>query len=340
MSEDGELSQSPNAVIAEEDPDDSFVIDRSFSGIIPHDDLEAEKSPEEATLSDEASSELKKQESESSSEWQRQMRKRLFGEPEEPATDEPKVKRRRTNLCFNCRGEHSISQCPEPKDFAAIRKNKAEFLGEKQQEANKRISKIAEKDMKFKPGRLSQSLRNALNLGSDDIPEWIYRMRRMGFHKGYPPGYLQKSLKHEFGTLKIYSDQANDTDEDVIDEEARPAPTVQQDKIHFYMGFNKTYGALRDRERGQFEVPPFDVFCNMLQTEVTRDHEYSEKNRIQDDRQRREEILKLREEQRLSQGDQETKDEEEDDDIVIDRSKVEGKEVIVEKEATPEPQGK
>uniref|UniRef100_A0A1I7UDB8 Uncharacterized protein n=1 Tax=Caenorhabditis tropicalis TaxID=1561998 RepID=A0A1I7UDB8_9PELO len=78
----------------------------------------------------------------------------------------------------------------------------------------------------------------------------------------------------------------------------------------------------------------------MLQTEVTRDHEYSEKNRIQDDRQRREEILKLREEQRLSQGDQETKDEEEDDDIVIDRSKVEGKEVIVEKEATPEPQGK
>lgn len=323
MSEDGELSESSPG-----NADDSFVIDRNHSAIISNEDLvEREESSQGSEGGVEGTITIP-------SDWHKQMRKRLLGEPAD-ASEEPKSKRRRAaNLCFNCRGEHSIAQCPEPKNFAAIRKNKAEFLNDKQQNqtgSGGRISKIAsEKDAKFRPGRLSQNLRTALNLGPDDVPEWIYRMRKMGFHGGYPPGYLRKSLKHEFGTIKIFSDDANTEIQE--NEEARPSPTVQTDKVHFYMGFNKTYGALRDRERGRFEVPPFDVFCDMLQTEVAKDHEHSEKNRLRDERHRRSEVQKIREEE-MKKG--------QEDDVLIDRNRATEEQVKqTQKMKTPEPEGR
>ncbi|VDN28676.1 unnamed protein product [Gongylonema pulchrum] len=44
----------------------------------------------------------------------------------------------------------------------------------------------------FRPGYVSDSLRDALGIGKHDIPEWIYRMRQKGFVEGYPPGYLDQ----------------------------------------------------------------------------------------------------------------------------------------------------
>jgi hypothetical protein len=35
--------------------------------------------------------------------------------------------------CFNCGGEHMISECKEVKDFQRIKKNKAEFLDKSSQ---------------------------------------------------------------------------------------------------------------------------------------------------------------------------------------------------------------
>lgn len=49
-----------------------------------------------------------------------------------------------------------------------------------------------QKQNNFKPGEISDRLRYALGLEINDIPEYIYRMRRIGFIKGYPPGWLQK----------------------------------------------------------------------------------------------------------------------------------------------------
>ncbi|EFO84834.1 hypothetical protein CRE_03943 [Caenorhabditis remanei] len=320
MSEDGELKDSPNT---ESLNDDLFTIDRNHSGIIPNEDIHDLEVGDEHSNTPDGTSKTAEGES-TPSEWMKQMRKRML-EPADAVTGEsPEPKRRRVNLCFNCRGEHSISQCPEPKDFQAIRKNKQEFLNDKQQSAGNggRISKItSEKEEKFKPGRLSQKLRDALNLGPDDIPEWVYRMRRMGFHRGYPPGYLRKSLKKEFETLKIFSEDSKKSDE--IDDEKLPAPSVQTEKVHFYMGFNKSYRALRDRENGKFEVPPFDVFCEMLQTEVSRDHEHSEKSRLRENSLRRSELQKKREEEKLK-GSQEEEDD--DDGFVVDRKKTEDSE--------------
>lgn len=35
--------------------------------------------------------------------------------------------------CFNCGGEHILSECQEPKDFQRIKKNKSEFLDKSSQ---------------------------------------------------------------------------------------------------------------------------------------------------------------------------------------------------------------
>lgn len=43
-----------------------------------------------------------------------------------------------------------------------------------------------------RPGVISKELRDALGIGDNDIPEWIYRMRKLGFIDGYPPAYLKQ----------------------------------------------------------------------------------------------------------------------------------------------------
>ena len=44
----------------------------------------------------------------------------------------------------------------------------------------------------FKPGRLSDTLREALGLNDDELPMHIYQMRNLG----YPPGWMEE-LKAE-----------------------------------------------------------------------------------------------------------------------------------------------
>lgn len=55
----------------------------------------------------------------------------------------------------------------------------------------------------FRPGEISDALREALGIGPSDIPEWIYRMRRRGFIDGYPPGYLAEVIK--FAYFSVFS---------------------------------------------------------------------------------------------------------------------------------------
>lgn len=68
MSEDGEISLSPNSAALMDGLDD-FIIDKNCSGIIPNEDLERE------TPSADDDAEVK-----TSSNWAKNMRKRMFGE--------------------------------------------------------------------------------------------------------------------------------------------------------------------------------------------------------------------------------------------------------------------
>jgi len=46
-------------------------------------------------------------------------------------------------------------------------------------------------------GKISRRLREALGISERDLPEWIYRMRGLGFVHGYPPAY-RKWLENSF----------------------------------------------------------------------------------------------------------------------------------------------
>ncbi|KIH50174.1 hypothetical protein ANCDUO_19749, partial [Ancylostoma duodenale] len=116
----------------------------------------------------------------------------LTSQPDENGSQSSKKKSpKRNNGCFNCDGNHHLNECPEPKDFKKIRQRQTEMRNR-----NSNIPRYhfdgPPSEKKFRAGRISDELRNALGIGRNDIPEYIYRMRRMGFINGYPPGYLKK----------------------------------------------------------------------------------------------------------------------------------------------------
>lgn len=85
----------------------------------------------------------------------------------------------------------------------------------------------------IKPGRISNELREALNIPENDIPIWIYRMRALG----YPPGWLKKAI---VDTSDIFD---TDTTESNSESKKRKNPSsdeVQYDhsKLIEYPGFN------------------------------------------------------------------------------------------------------
>ncbi|KAI1702701.1 PSP domain-containing protein [Ditylenchus destructor] len=103
-----------------------------------------------------------------------------------------------------------------------------------------RLHEQLEGGTSFKPGVVSDSLREALGLGPRDIPEWIYRMRKKGFIEGYPPAYLKRAIQKNILNFVVSdADPSTATEgQDVVD----PA------KIIAYYGFNKEDKKLIDPE--------------------------------------------------------------------------------------------
>lgn len=118
----------------------------------------------------------------------------LNNESDEPVKkdedDKPK------GVCWNCAGNHSLRECTEPRDYVAINKARKEF-----QQSNKSERYHLEADQKFSqfmPGKISESLRQALGLRSRELPLYIYKMRLYG----YPPGWLEDAkIAHSGLTL-------------------------------------------------------------------------------------------------------------------------------------------
>ncbi|EGT33773.1 hypothetical protein CAEBREN_18170 [Caenorhabditis brenneri] len=180
--------------------------------------------------------------------------------PKSPAMLE-KVQYRKS--CFNCDGEHNLRDCPRPKDFRRISKKKSESVDEsrKKQRSYGSLGLSKQKQHDFEPGKLSDNLRKALGLQTNEIPEHVYRMRRLGFVKGYPPGWLRKAIKST-EIIKVFSADSTNKCEDNL---MRP-PELDMSKIIAYPGFNKNSAELLDRE--VFKVPPMETFCSEYQNEL------------------------------------------------------------------------
>ncbi|KAG8222271.1 hypothetical protein J437_LFUL001469 [Ladona fulva] len=98
------------------------------------------------------------------------------------------------NVCFNCGGSHVLSDCSQPKDYAAINKNRRMYMAKRNAGSNTKsnLRYHVDEEQRFahlKPGKISKELSEALGLKGDELPLHIYKMRQYG----YPPGWLENA---------------------------------------------------------------------------------------------------------------------------------------------------
>ncbi|XP_011412413.3 zinc finger CCHC domain-containing protein 8 [Magallana gigas] len=146
--------------------------------------------------------------------------------------------------CFNCEGDHRINECTQPKDFSRIRMNKQKFMQQShmQRQSSQRYHEEGEKDPRFasfKPGVVSRELRKALDISSKELPEFIYRMRGLG----YPPGWMQEALNKESG-ISIFDKDGNEVlvtgemmEDGEIHDQLPDQAQIDPEKIIEYPGF-------------------------------------------------------------------------------------------------------
>uniref|UniRef100_F1KZP8 PSP proline-rich domain-containing protein n=1 Tax=Ascaris suum TaxID=6253 RepID=F1KZP8_ASCSU len=169
--------------------------------------------------------------------------------------------------CFNCGGEHMLDKCDIPHDARRIAKNRADYYNGRRSMTERYLDSTANSNIK--PGRISDELREALGIGPRDIPEWIYRMRRLGFVDGYPPAYLKQAIAKSADTLLEFhtEDAALQSDRSETPRKSTHdglPPRIDVDKMIYYGGFNYHSHHLRDRERN-FRVPDFHEFVDYHQ---------------------------------------------------------------------------
>ncbi|XP_066158160.1 zinc finger CCHC domain-containing protein 8 homolog isoform X2 [Euwallacea fornicatus] len=131
------------------------------------------------------------------------------------------------SLCFNCEQDHSIKDCPFPKNHAKINANRQKF-----QSRNKSSRYHLEEDQKFahmKPGQISTTLRKALGLKKHEIPPYVYQMRMLG----YPPGWLEEA-KYVLSDLAMFDIDGNS----VGNANTKQIQGLDPEKVVDYPGFN------------------------------------------------------------------------------------------------------
>lgn len=175
----------------------------------------------------------------------------------------PKQESLRKTTCFNCGGSHMLDQCDIPRDMRRIAKNRSAHFNNKRQSARY----ISDTDVStFKPGEISEDLREALGIGVNDIPEWIYRMRRKGFIDGYPPAYLKQAIEDDSSNLlEFHMEDSSFDNSNSPDLSTKSVPRINRDKMFQYPGFNVYRSKLNDRERHSFRIPSFSAFVNYHQ---------------------------------------------------------------------------
>ncbi|KAM3723210.1 Uncharacterized protein ACO02O_06477 [Dirofilaria immitis] len=191
--------------------------------------------------------------------------------------------------CFNCGAEHTLQHCDIPLNQRRIAANRAAHFISKRS-AQERYTTAGDTALasNIRPGEITGALRKALGIGPNDIPEWIYRMRRRGFIDGYPPGYLAEALDQSSGEESLLEFHTDDktlgTPRFLREKDKKRKPfMVSADKVIAYPGFNYYNRYLRDRER--FRVPRFDEYVRYLQEYVKEKHaqrllgDYHQRNR-------------------------------------------------------------
>lgn len=181
-------------------------------------------------------------------------------------------------VCFNCgKDDHNLRECPKPYNQIRIARNRNNFISRgsnKMQEFTRYHKEIDDRFSEFRPGMLSDKLKEALGLKKDTLPRYIYNMRRLG----YPPGWLEEAKIGHSGINMLDSNGERIPDPD---EEEGEICSVRDkydgSKIIDYPGFNvwpepgtinetETYGSLpmcyEQRKEAFIERLNDSSFCN------------------------------------------------------------------------------
>ncbi|KAF7282609.1 hypothetical protein GWI33_002328 [Rhynchophorus ferrugineus] len=149
-------------------------------------------------------------------------------------------------ICFNCKKQHSLIDCPEPKNYLKISINRQKF------NAKTKVARYhLETDQKYghlKPGKISPELRKALGLKKNQIPSYVYAMRE----KGYPPGWLEeaKFIESELNMFDIDGNSVKNT----VKSKTRG---LDPEKVVDYPGFNVPFEKGYKDEYDFYNVPPY-----------------------------------------------------------------------------------
>ncbi|GBM63238.1 Zinc finger CCHC domain-containing protein 8 [Araneus ventricosus] len=146
-------------------------------------------------------------------------------------SEKPKFRK----VCYNCGEDHVISKCPHKINHYKVANAKKQQWGPPptvRYHLNKEQGESG-----FKPGVLSNELREALGLKTDQVPSYIYRMRLIN----YPPGWLQEAMVESSG-IAVY-DSSGSVLRNESDENAEP--TMNRSEIRYdpakfidFPGFN------------------------------------------------------------------------------------------------------
>lgn len=102
--------------------------------------------------------------------------------------------------CWNCSGNHSLKDCTEKRDPAAISRAKSSFMQKNRTERYHLDSE--QKYNHLVPGRISDNLRQALGLRARELPLYIYKMRLYG----YPEGWLEEAKINHSGLSLFHTE--------------------------------------------------------------------------------------------------------------------------------------
>ncbi|KAL4224071.1 Zinc finger CCHC domain-containing protein 8 [Mactra antiquata] len=165
---------------------------------------------------------------------------------------------KKKNSCWNCGGDHMLNDCTEPRDQRRISEARNAMMASAQQPSGPKSARYHKeatqnedsKYGKFKPGVISDTLREALGLKPHQLPLHIYMMRILG----YPPGWMEEA-KSAPG-LSMFDKDGNDVDNDMEEGEEPPGPTLNVEKIIEYPGFTVEPPSNIIDESDQMGYPP------------------------------------------------------------------------------------
>ncbi|KAH9525494.1 Zinc finger CCHC domain-containing protein 8 [Bulinus truncatus] len=198
----------------------------------------------------------------------------LYGQVFNEVFADPSNKIRRSGskkpkqVCWNCGEEnHVLTDCKQPRSATQIAVNRKEFMVQQQQNEPKFTGPsryhldpdLSSRFTRFKPGIISDSLREALGLADHQLPQHIYKMRLFG----YPPGWLTEARMMESG-VSIFDKHGRVTlitGECLEDGELDEDPNVEKseydvNKIIEYPGFTVAMPPGFEDEYATYQMPP------------------------------------------------------------------------------------